>query len=207
MYHLKRGQKIADVPKKTEELNCFHNSLTSLEGISTLHNLQALRCHGNSLASLKEISTLHNLQTLNCSYSLTSLEGISTLHNLQILYCSHNSLTSLEGISTLHNLRTLWCSYNSLTSLEGISTLHNLQILYCTSNVLQSFKHIPENVKFFGVKNNPIEYSYRTGGSSEKIHEPSGTPKFLKLLESTSDPMSYVKFMRKENLLKLYLFF
>jgi len=143
MFYLQKGQDLSDVPKKTENLICYWNSLTSLEGISTLHNLREFYCSLNLLTSLEGISTLHNLQELDVSgNSLTSLEGIYTLHNLRKLYCSSNSLTSLKGISTLVNLQYLDCSSNSLTSLKGISTLVNLRELYCYSNLLTSLEGI-----------------------------------------------------------------
>ena len=36
MHYLQKGQKIINVPKETEKLNCSYNSLLSFKGISTL---------------------------------------------------------------------------------------------------------------------------------------------------------------------------
>jgi Leucine-rich repeat (LRR) protein len=89
--------------------------------------LEELICYSNQLTSLEGIENLVNLVNLYCSYNkLTSLEGIENLINLKELYCSYNKLTSLEGIENLINLEKIYCSHNQLTSLEGIECLTNL---------------------------------------------------------------------------------
>ena len=100
-------------PLTIKTIDCYNNSLTSLDEIENLINLKALSCHHNSL---------------------TSLDGIENLINLEELYCSNNSLTRLDGIENLINLKVLYCYNNSLTSLEGIENLINLKVLYCHNN-------------------------------------------------------------------------
>ena len=120
-------------------LYCYYNSLTSLEGIEHLTNLETLNCSYNSLTNLEGIEHLTNLELLDCSRNqLTNLEGIEHLTNLRELYCHSNQLTNLDGIEHLTNLRELYCSNNELTSLEGIEHLTNLETLYCFNNKFSS---------------------------------------------------------------------
>jgi internalin A len=91
-------------------LNCYHNQLTSLEGIENCINLERLSCWNNQLTSLKGIENLTNLKRLYCSYNqLTSLKGIEKCTKLTYLWCNHNQLTSLKELKKLTKLDYLWC--------------------------------------------------------------------------------------------------
>lgn len=120
-------------------LSCYHQELTSLEGIENLNNLSHLYCHSNNLTNLDGIENLNNLKDLYCYQNqLTNIDNnIENLYNLEELSCFRNQLTNLN-VKSLVNLKELLCFNNRLTSIEGIENLPNLRRLYCFGNRFSS---------------------------------------------------------------------
>jgi Leucine-rich repeat (LRR) protein len=111
-------------------LDCSHCRLISLN-VTGLSNLKKLYCSWNRLSSIEGLSTLTNLEYLDCyENGITSLD-LSTLSNLSQVMCSNNKLTSLI-LPSQSNLKELYCSHNKLRqlNLEG----QNLKYLYCSYN-------------------------------------------------------------------------
>jgi len=116
-------------------LNVSNTSISNLEGILSLTNLQVLYCTGNQLTSLN-LSGLTNLYYLICFDNQLPSLNVSGLTNLQVLNCGNNQLPSLN-VSGLTNLKELYCNTNQLPSIN-LSGLTNLQVLNCESNQLPS---------------------------------------------------------------------
>jgi Leucine-rich repeat (LRR) protein len=135
------------------ELNCFNNSITSLD-VSSNINLINLYISGNPIGTL-DISQNPMLEILYCSNNQLSTLDISNNSNLKQLGAANNNLTSIN-LAQNPNLTYLVVNNNSLTSIDvsnltllqhfmfednQISTIdlnNNLELtgLYCKNNLL-----------------------------------------------------------------------
>jgi len=95
-----------------------------------------LNVFGKYISSLEGIQSFNNLEALNCAYNQLSSLNISQNLNLEILFCSSNQLSNLD-ISQNLNIETLDCSDNQLGSLD-VSQNMDLLYLYCVNNQLTS---------------------------------------------------------------------
>ena len=142
------------------ELNISYSTITSLEPIKNLINLEKLYCFGNKIESLKPIKDLINLEKLHCFCNqIESLKPIEDLINLEELYCFHNKIHSLEPTKNLIKLKKLSCNCNLVTSLEPTKNLINLEYLNCSSNQIRSLEPINNliNLKRLCCQRNRIE--------------------------------------------------
>jgi hypothetical protein len=97
------------------------NSLSSIEGISSLERLQVLTLAANALEDLTPATQLERLRMLDASSNvLTSLPNLSSLEQLTQLVLAFNSLESAAALSSLPVATNLNVSNNAISDLEPL---------------------------------------------------------------------------------------
>ena len=78
-------------------LDLSHNSISRIEGVYGLRQLETLRLADNEISAIRRIGPLHSLKSLDLSHNLiTRVEGLKTLKNLQELNLSHNRIVDVS---------------------------------------------------------------------------------------------------------------
>ena len=126
------------IPHLLQELMLDHNHITTVYGISELHNLQHLSLMDNCLGDdcgLELLSHLIKLKTLTLEGNrLKTIAGIN-FPQLEFLNISRNQLKTLDGCK-MSRLTDLRASHNKLTTLDGIEKLLALQDLDVSYNFI-----------------------------------------------------------------------
>ncbi|MFK7948594.1 MAG: leucine-rich repeat domain-containing protein [Saprospiraceae bacterium] len=100
------------------------NSITELNTIEGLINLEHLDLSYNKLTRIEGLDKLTTLNTLNLhNNQLRQIEGLDKLMALQELYLGNNELTKIEDLEKLTTLRELDLSYNDTALQPDIETL------------------------------------------------------------------------------------
>eukprot|EP00474_Spongospora_subterranea_P002697 CRZ03155.1 hypothetical protein [Spongospora subterranea] len=131
-------------------LNLSKNSISYVEGLSCLLQLEWLNLSQNLIHDLTGVENLHNLRILNVSQN--ELEGIGNLNtniNLQDLDVSCNNIATLDCASDLlpkNSLESLNLSRNFISSIKSmtfLSGLNSLRKLFCDDNpfIIESIQH------------------------------------------------------------------
>ncbi|GMG25614.1 unnamed protein product [Aspergillus oryzae var. brunneus] len=97
----------------------------------------------NRLTSLNGLSSLKNLEELYVSHNaITELSGLESNTKLRVLDFSNNQVSKLEHLSHLENLEELWGSNNQLSSFDEVEKelkdKEKLQTVYFEGNPLQT---------------------------------------------------------------------
>ena len=132
-----------------KELNIDSNmSITSLDPIDSLYNLEKLICSNNPIADLTPLSQLHNLKYLDIKNTpVVSVDPLENLKKLEELDISATKITNLRGLRALRNLKKLKCYNTNISSINPLITLVKLQSLLCyntrlTKKKVDDFKKI-----------------------------------------------------------------
>jgi Leucine-rich repeat (LRR) protein len=128
-------------------LDCEDCSITSLDAVSGMPNLETLLTQNNKLSTLTVSGKSHlnklrvlgnkQLTELVCySCALTSL-NVSGCTALTTLKCYYNyNLASIDGLADCTALTYLDCEDCAITSLTGVNGMTNLNTLLCRNNQL-----------------------------------------------------------------------
>jgi Leucine-rich repeat (LRR) protein len=134
-------------PERGADDNQTPYSFSSLQPLSTLHQLEELQLWGNACGatSLQGLAGLSNIKFLNLNYRncgycmLKSIEGISpAVVHVSIVFAQ--TLVSLDGIEacmSLEDLRLYGCGVSSLQPLKGLSSMKWLQVSDCKVSSLE----------------------------------------------------------------------
>lgn len=121
--------QVSEASAFSDSIDVSSLGISDLTGIEAFVNITLLNCFNNSLTSL-DVSNNTALTYLNCCCnSLTSLD-VSSNTKLTYLRCSGNSLTSLD-LSNNTALVELNCDYNPFTTLD-LSNNVALETLDCS---------------------------------------------------------------------------
>jgi protein phosphatase 1 regulatory subunit 7 len=155
-------------------LELGNNSITSIEGLPPLPNLQELYLGKNRLATLhtRSMQVFPSLRILALSNnSLCSLEGLD-LHfpNLEELYINNNNLTSIADFpaSLSPTLTILDISNNKIQYVpRQFKIFSHLQELWANHNLLARYEELellPKTISTIYLEGNPLAGStqYRT---------------------------------------------
>ncbi|KFO75475.1 Leucine-rich repeat and coiled-coil domain-containing protein 1, partial [Cuculus canorus] len=112
----------------------------------------ALNMHCNSISRIEGLGHLRNLQHLDLSSNqIHRIEGLSSLVNLRTLSLSCNLITRVEGLEKLFNLTMLNLSYNRIHDLSGFlclhGTSHNISHIDLHSNCINNIHHLLQCTK------------------------------------------------------------
>mgnify|MGYP002624018790 CR=1 FL=1 len=136
-------------------IDCSHESIESLKGISHFTNLQYLYCSGNKLTTL-ELNGNKKLLGIECDDNDLTNISISACTKLKSLICPDNKLKSLN-LSYNKELQSLICNNNELAkvNIENVTTLVNVD---AHSNKLPSINNLAKNKKlaFLDLSDNPV---------------------------------------------------
>lgn len=156
-----------------ESVSCIGQGLTSCLQVAQLQQPQQAQrlvsvcLHGNSITRIEGLSHLRNLQELNLSSNaLATLDGLQGLSSLMILNLASNRLAGeLRGLEGLTNLVHLNLSYNGLTGLSGLAALQGpnskLRVLNVKHNLLNSMQPLTvlmgcPGLRELAVSGNPV---------------------------------------------------
>ena len=132
-----------------QNIGCFNNNISSLEGIQYFDNLQSLNCSNNLLTELTYLP--NTISTLLCANN-----DISLLVNFPsaavIIDCSWNSIDSLPTLPT--PLLSLYCDGNNLNTLPPLPS--SLEILQCRSNQISALPNLPQSLTNLRCSANPL---------------------------------------------------
>lgn len=142
----------------TLEINPNVTSISGLEGIEKLPNLEKFYINRNDLTNLSGIENCTKLVELSCAYNkLTSVDGLQHI-NVKKLWIQKNQLTKIDNLSKLKSLEVLNCADNKIESLDGIEELSNLVKLICEFNKIDEIENIPESLKTLKCYGNELPY-------------------------------------------------
>ena len=102
--------------------------------------MQSLCLHANSISKLDGLRMLRDLEDLNLSSNqLCDIEGLQTLTSLTSLNLASNRLSILDKLQPLSGLRSLNASYNTIEHLSELSALQVTDLaVYYHRHVLHS---------------------------------------------------------------------
>ncbi|XP_069710403.1 leucine-rich repeat and coiled-coil domain-containing protein 1 [Phaenicophaeus curvirostris] len=134
------------------ELSLMDKGLKSLLEVSLSSDLHTLNLHCNSISRIEGLGHLRNLQHLDLSSNqIRRIEGLSFLANLRTLSLSCNLITRVEGLEKLFNLTTLNLSYNRIHDLSGFlclhGTSHNISHIDLHGNRINNINHLLQCTK------------------------------------------------------------
>eukprot|EP00042_Codosiga_hollandica_P033750 m.229714 g.229714 ORF g.229714 m.229714 type:complete len:446 (+) comp54258_c0_seq17:152-1489(+) len=142
---------LSGLPPSITSLDVSYNSITSLQGIENLHELQELSVACNKLTTLSPLDRCTKLQTLDisgqvlgnlgvlrkmglealtanrCNITITAIPQLKKLMHLSL---QHNNITTLDGlVSAVPSLETLDIQHNALSAIPDITALRGLPML------------------------------------------------------------------------------
>lgn len=132
-------------------------SLTELDGIQNLSELEVLDISGNGLTSLEYLTACKELNELYAADN--RLDDCPTLPNLVHLDLAGNQLTDAEFVSSLPRLKTLYLDRNQLTDITPMCSLSSLSTLDLTNNAIKTLKglEVLPNLKLLYVEGNQLD--------------------------------------------------
>jgi len=154
-------------------LVCENRSLSSIEGIGYLSNLNSLRLGHNAISDISHLASLSKLTYLDLSFndiqSIASLSGLTNLIYLHLtdiqienivplqnlskvetLTISTNIIEDISALQGMSSLRFLHAEENKISNIEALSALNNLETVYFNSNCIQDFSPLPASVELHG---------------------------------------------------------
>uniref|UniRef100_A0A8C3KJ70 Leucine-rich repeat and coiled-coil domain-containing protein 1 n=1 Tax=Calidris pygmaea TaxID=425635 RepID=A0A8C3KJ70_9CHAR len=134
------------------ELCLMDKGVRSLLEFSLSSDLHTLNLHGNSITRIEGLCHLRNLQHLDLSSNqIRRIEGLGSLANLRTLSLSCNLITKVEGLEKLFNLTMLNLSYNRIHDLSGFQCLHGtshkISHIDLHSNCVRNIDHLLQCTK------------------------------------------------------------
>ena len=120
-------------------------TISSLEGIQYLTNLQSLDITVTSVSDLSPV-TNSSLKSLDCSSSKVTSVDLTRYPNLETLICENTSINSLD-VSKNEKLNTLFADSTSISNLD-VTNNPNLEQLSCSNTGLMELDvtHNPQLV-------------------------------------------------------------
>ncbi|MFX1233527.1 MAG: leucine-rich repeat domain-containing protein [Promethearchaeota archaeon] len=93
--------------------------LRKLEGLENFKTITKVILDHNSLTSINGLEILHNIEELSLQYTnIQTLKGFDRFPSLKKLNLAHNNLTSLFGLTHLESLEELNLSYNKILEID-----------------------------------------------------------------------------------------
>ena len=123
-------------------------SISSLDPIDSLYNLERLVCSDNPISDLTPLAKLYNLKYLDIKNTpVVSIDPLENLQKLEELDISATKISNLKGLRALQNMKKLKCYNTNISSINPLITLVKLQSLLCyntrlTKKKVDDFKKI-----------------------------------------------------------------
>lgn len=113
-----------------KELVISFRSISKIDNLETLDNLQVLRLDNNAIEKIEGISHLLNLRWLDLSFNnIAKIEGLDTLTKLTDLTLFNNNIEKLENLDKLTSLQVLSVGNNKLDLLDNLMYLRKFKTL------------------------------------------------------------------------------
>lgn len=117
------------------ELSAAGKSISNLQGIQYLFNLEELDLANNNINNINPLKSLINLKKLSLAYnSVDSADTLSYLSSLEYLDLDDNSLSDFEPLTKCTNLKHLSVHNNSISGSITLSGLSKIEILDLSEN-------------------------------------------------------------------------
>ena len=134
---------LARSPETPAALEIAGTSVSSVEPIAGLRQLQWLDLSYTPVSSLEPVAGLRQLEWLDLSNTpVSSLEPIADLGQLQYLHLSNTPVSSLEPVAALGQLQGLNLSDTSVSSLEPVAGLGQLEWLALSNTPVSSLEPV-----------------------------------------------------------------
>ncbi|XP_071113927.1 centrosomal protein of 97 kDa-like [Haliotis cracherodii] len=140
------GLKKFDIPEGLHPngLILDQNSISKIENVEHLQDLQQLSLASNHLVRMVGVSSFIHLTVLRLSNnSIVNIEGLTDLVYLSWLDLSGNSIKVIENLKHNARLRHLDLSDNNIAVFGELSPLSILKTLLLHGNIISSLKPIP----------------------------------------------------------------
>ena len=119
------------------------NSITEIEGLSNLYNLEHLSLQRNHIKKIKLFPSLKKLKSLTLSYNfLEKMENLERLENLEELNLSNNRIVKIENLNSLIKLKKLSIDGNLITIIENLDSLRELEALNLSQNLISEMNNL-----------------------------------------------------------------
>lgn len=159
-------QKIYSMTQLTK-LNLCNTTMTSLNGIQRLCNLETLDVSSNPISSLKPIASLKKLYSFCACYAgIVDISDISSCTNLTHLAMSHNKIQDISPIINLTNLEFINFDNNCINNVKPLMSF--LQNHIKSKHTIKSFsmygQYITQHIKDYDrpIKLNIIPFDNKT---------------------------------------------
>ncbi|RFU33273.1 hypothetical protein B7463_g3082, partial [Scytalidium lignicola] len=179
-----RTDLLDDYPTNTEEIDCVHsrissieslhlerfksvvrlclrqNAITEIEGLSVLANtLEELDLYDNLIAHIRGLDELTNLKSLDLSFNkIKHIKKVNHLKELTDLYFVQNKISTIDGLSGLQNLRNLELAANRIREIQNLETLEGLEELWLGKNKITNISGLEslKKLKILSIQSNRI---------------------------------------------------
>lgn len=141
VYTVMREKGLKDRTEITR-LICQDETITELNAIHDLVNLEKLYIQGASLMTLESIKPLKNLKVLSVGAvkTLSSTKGIGALRELEELQANRAGLNDLVEVEQLVNLKIIAVESNNITDIKALTHLSKLEDVALNYNNIDSIK-------------------------------------------------------------------
>lgn len=147
-FTLETMQRISGVPRMEDVAFHYENrpdvklhecSLTNVEPLKYLLNVQELVLFGNRISDISPLVQLSRVQHLNLiKNTIVFLNGINGMVGLQKLYLGLNLITDVTPLTGMRDLKMLGLKGNKIKDLKPLETLTGLVELNLSGNPLDA---------------------------------------------------------------------
>lgn len=138
-----KGNILAEDLRSIKKFHADGKSITSLEGIEYLTNLEELSLKENNITDITPLIGLKKLKSLNLwKNSIKDITPLSNLSNLTSLDLDSNQIQSIYPLKDLSNLKALRLGSNRLTDISPLANLKKLDYLCLWANRVRDIKPI-----------------------------------------------------------------
>jgi len=144
--------------KELQSLNLWGNNITEIKGLEELSTLERLYLGANQISEIKGIEGLIRLTHLSLGDKISEIKGLEKLINLTHLTLGRN-ISEIKNLANLKNLRILDLSKNQISEIKGLELLTNIVDLDLSSNQISEIKELStlRKLSSLDLSNNMIE--------------------------------------------------
>jgi len=125
--------------KELQSLDLWGNNITEVKGLEELSKLERLNLGANQISEIKGIEGLIWLTHLSLGDKISEIKGLEKLINLTHLTLGRN-ISEIKNLANLKNLRILDLSKNQISEIKGLELLTNIVNLDLSSNQISEIK-------------------------------------------------------------------
>ncbi len=136
-----------------------NNSISDLDPIASLDNLEELLVYKNNISDINSISGLNNLVRFSADVNnIDQIPDLSEITKLTRLDLAYNNISDISNLSSLTQLDSLDISDNNISDVSSLSSLSQLTMLLFRNNQVEDVSPIANlnKLKYLFISGNPI---------------------------------------------------